>query len=110
MQAAANRRASGAPRDPVSGGDDAFIRRSSVNYEQHQAAMLADKPAPPVVDIKDYVPPKMSTDDVFFGRKSWTADQINANIHSSVPPPPPVVVDDYAGHMRRTSGVIKAFN
>ena len=82
-------------REPVSGGDDAFIRRSSYNHLQHNAAMMASVPPPPVVDINDYVPPQQSGMDNLLQRKSWTAQQINANIYANVPHPPVVDINDY---------------
>ena len=64
MQAAAARKASGI-RDPVQ-GDDKFIRRSSWNAEQINAAAMANQQPPPVVDINNYVPPPPSNEGLPF--------------------------------------------
>ena len=85
-------------REPVSGGDDAFIRRSSYNHLQHNAAMMASVPPPPVVDINDYHPPKDSV-----GRKSLNADQIRAAM--AIPAPPAVDIQTYVPPKMSTDDV-----
>ena len=49
---------------------------------------MASIPAPPVVDVNDYVAPKPSSEDVFLRRASWTKEQIQAAIPQSQPAPP----------------------
>ena len=132
--------------NPAVGGDDGFIRRSSYNGEAQMAAAMADKLPPPVVcheisyhptldfiilliihpfatytqvDIHDYHPPKMSSDDVFFGQVRRTSETIKANPYANIPPPPVVDINDYVapkmssddvffGQKRRTSEHINA--
>ena len=85
-------------------GDDAFLRRSSWNAQQINANLMANQPAPAVVDLTTYVASAPTGDDKFIRRASWTKEQLQTSIYASVDAPPVVVVDDYAGFIRHTSG------